>query len=85
MISKPSFIIWVSIATFILTILSDYYGYKTKLAVNNFAEDRGKNQIIEEAKFPNDYGNTKRLSNIYNIRKAKPKNNIWQPDDKSYQ
>tara|TARA_B100001287_G_scaffold200272_1_gene169702 strand:+ start:251 stop:496 length:246 start_codon:yes stop_codon:yes gene_type:complete len=56
MINKPTFIIWVSITIFILIMLSDYYGYKTKLAVNNFAEERGKNQIIEEAKFPNDYG-----------------------------
>ena len=56
MINQPSFIIWVSIAIFILIILSDNYGYKTKLAVNNFAEERGKNEIVEEAKFPNDYG-----------------------------
>tara|TARA_B100000927_G_scaffold93730_1_gene75614 strand:+ start:880 stop:1125 length:246 start_codon:yes stop_codon:yes gene_type:complete len=56
MINKPTFIIWVSITIFILIMLSDYYGYKTKLAVNNFAEERGKNQIIKEAKFPNDYG-----------------------------
>ena len=56
MINKPSFIIWTSIVIFLLTILSDYHGYQTILAVNNFAEEKGKNEIIKEAKFPSDYG-----------------------------
>ena len=56
MINKPSFIIWASILLFLLTILSDYHGYQTTLAVNNFAEEKGKNEITKEAKFPSDYG-----------------------------
>ena len=56
MINKPSFIIWVSIVMFLLTILSDYYAFKTTLAVNNFAEEKEKNEIIKEAKFPSNYG-----------------------------
>ena len=56
MINKPSFIIWASIILFLLTILSDYHGYQTTLAVNNFAEEKGKNEITKEAKFPSDYG-----------------------------
>ena len=56
MINKPSFIIWASIIIFLLTILSDYHRHQTTLAVNNFAEEKGKNEIIKEAKFPSDYG-----------------------------
>ena len=53
MINKPSFIIWASIILFLLTILSDYHGYQTTLAVNNlFADKRkGKMKLLKKQNF----------------------------------
>ena len=39
-----------------LTILSNYLGYQTTLAVNSLAEEKGENEIIKEIKFGSDYG-----------------------------